>query len=94
VGRRLVGIPAEVVAQLAPGIHPAAGGRYKNLRLVHLPVHAWWLNQISAEIYFSWRFTLSDLDRLLRRLGETGRSPRPHDHHARTSIRQYLEVAV
>ena len=80
-------------------------GRYHNLRLVHLPVHASWLNQI--EIYFSivqrkvltpndftdlveveqrllgfqrryeqaaepfdWRFTRSDLDRLLRRLDE------------------------
>ena len=78
-------------------------GRYANLRLVHLPVHASWLNQI--EIYFSvvqrkvltpndftdlveverrllgfqrryqqtampfdWRYTRSDLDRLLRRL--------------------------
>jgi transposase len=78
-------------------------GRYANLRLIHLPVHASWLNQI--EIYFSvvqrkvltpndfadlaevtqrllgfqrryqqtaqpfdWRFTRSDLDRLLRRL--------------------------
>jgi hypothetical protein len=80
-------------------------GTYANLRLVHLPVHASWLNQI--EIYFSivqrkvltpndftdlaevaqrllgfqhryqqtampfdWRFTRSDLDRLLRRLDE------------------------
>jgi hypothetical protein len=80
-------------------------GRWNNLRLVHLPVHASWLNQI--EIYFSvvqrkvltpndfddlaevqqrllgfqrryqqtavpfdWRFTRSDLDRLLRRLDE------------------------
>lgn len=80
-------------------------GNYANLRLVHLPVHASWLNQI--EIYFSivqrkvltpndftdlveveqrllgfqrryeqaaepfdWRFTRSDLDRLLRRLDE------------------------
>jgi DDE superfamily endonuclease len=78
-------------------------GKYNNLRLVHLPMHASWLNQI--EIYFSivqrevltpndftdlveveqrllgfqrryqqtampfdWRFTRSDLDRLLRRL--------------------------
>jgi transposase len=78
-------------------------GKYTNLRLTHLPVHASWLNQI--EIYFSivqrkvlspndfvdldeveqrllgfqrryeqtampfdWRFTRSDLDRLLRRL--------------------------
>jgi transposase len=81
-------------------------GRYTNLRLIHLPVHASWLNQI--EIYFSvvqrkvltpndftdlieveqrllgfqrryehaaepfdWRFTRTDLDRLLRRLDET-----------------------
>jgi DDE superfamily endonuclease len=80
-------------------------GRWPNLRLVHLPVHASWLNQI--EIYFSivqrkvltpndfhdlaeveqrllafqaryeqtaapfdWRFTRSDLDRLLRRLDD------------------------
>src|SRR6266536_2194601 len=80
-------------------------GEWANLRLVHLPVHASWLNQI--EIYFSvvqrkvvtpndftdlaevearllafqcryeqtaapfdWRFTQSDLDRLLRRLEE------------------------
>jgi transposase len=80
-------------------------GNYANLCLVHLPVHASWLNQI--EIYFSivqrkvlspndftdlveveqrlpgfqrryeqaaepfdWRFTRSDLDRLLRRLDE------------------------
>jgi DDE superfamily endonuclease len=80
-------------------------GTYPNLRLVHLPIHASWLNQI--EIYFSivqrkvltpndftdlaeveqrllgfqrryeqaaapfdWRFTRSDLDRLLRRLDE------------------------
>jgi transposase len=80
-------------------------GEWANLRLVHLPVHASWLNQI--EIYFSvvqrkvvtpndftdlaevearllafqcryeqtaapfdWRFTRSDLDRLLRRLEE------------------------
>jgi DDE superfamily endonuclease len=78
-------------------------GAWPNLRLVHLPIHASWLNQI--EIYFSivqrkvltpndfadlveverrllgfqrryqqaaepfdWRFTRSDLDRLLRRL--------------------------
>ena len=81
-------------------------GRWHNLRLIHLPVHASWLNQI--EIYFSvvqrkvltpndfidlaevehrllgfqhryeqtavpfdWRYTRSDLDRLLRRLDET-----------------------
>jgi hypothetical protein len=80
-------------------------GKYHNLRLIHLPVHASWLNQI--EIYFSvvqrkvltpndfadlaeleqrllgfqrryeqtaapfdWRFTRSDLDRLLRRLDQ------------------------
>jgi hypothetical protein len=80
-------------------------GQWANLRLVHLPVHASWLNQI--EIYFSivqrkvvspndftdlaevqarllafqrryeqtaapfdWRFTRSDLDRLLCRLEE------------------------
>jgi DDE superfamily endonuclease len=80
-------------------------GQWANLRLVHLPVHASWLNQI--EIYFSvvqrkvlspndftdlaevearllafqrryeqtaapfdWRFTRSDLDRLLHRLAE------------------------
>jgi len=80
-------------------------GTWANLHLVHLPVHASWLNQI--EIYFSivqrkvvtpndfldlaevaqrllafqhryqeaavpfdWRFTRSDLDRLLRRLEE------------------------
>jgi hypothetical protein len=80
-------------------------GRYANLRLIHLPVHASWLNQI--EIYFSivqrkvltttdftdlvevqqrllgfqrryqqtampfdWRFTRSDLDRLLRQLDD------------------------
>jgi transposase len=80
-------------------------GKYTNLRLIHLPVHASWLNQV--EIYFSivqrkvltpsdfvdlaeveqrllgfqrryrqtaqpfdWRFTRSDLDRLLRRLDE------------------------
>ena len=80
-------------------------GKYANLRLIHLPVHASWLNQI--EIYFSivqrkvltpndltdlvevqqrllgfqrryqqtaapfdWRFTSSDLDRLLRRLDD------------------------
>jgi transposase len=80
-------------------------GTYANLRLIHLPVHASWLNQI--ELYFSvvqrkvltpndftdlaeveqrllgfqrryqqtampfdWRFTRSDLDRLLRRLDE------------------------
>lgn len=79
--------------------------RWPNLRLVHLPVHAWWLNQV--EIYFSvvqrkvltpndfhdlaevehrllafqaryeqtaapfdWRYTRSDLDRLLRRLAQ------------------------
>jgi transposase len=80
-------------------------GQWPTLRLVHLPVHASWLNQI--EIYFSivqrkvltpndfddlaeveqrllafqrryeqtaapfdWRFTRSDLDRLLRRLDD------------------------
>jgi transposase len=80
-------------------------GEWANLRLVHLPIHASWLNQI--EIYFSvvqrkvvspndyadlaevegrllafqrryeqtaapfnWRFTRSDLDRLLYRLDE------------------------
>ena len=80
-------------------------GEWANLRLVHLPIHASWLNQI--EIYFSvvqrkvvspndyadlaevegrllgfqrryeqtaapfnWRFTRSDLDRLLHRLDE------------------------
>jgi transposase len=80
-------------------------GQWANLRLVHLPVHASWLNQI--EIYFSvvqrkvvspndftdlaevearllafqrryeqtaapfdWRFTRSDLDRLLQQLKE------------------------
>jgi len=80
-------------------------GEWANLRLVHLPIHASWLNQI--EIYFSvvqrkvvspndyadlaevkarllafqhryertaapfnWRFTRSDLDRLLHRLEE------------------------
>jgi transposase len=80
-------------------------GKWANLRLVHLPVHASWLNQI--EIYlsvvqrkvvspndftdlaevearllaferryqqtaapFDWRFTRSDLDRLLRRLDD------------------------
>jgi transposase len=80
-------------------------GRWANLTLVHLPVHASWLNQV--EIYFSvvqrkvltpndftdlaeveqrllafqaryeqaavpfdWRFTRSDLDRLLRRLDD------------------------
>jgi transposase len=80
-------------------------GNYANLRLIHLPVHASWLNQI--ELYFSivqrkvltpndfvdlaqvqqrllgfqrryqqtampfdWRFTHTDLDRLLRRLDE------------------------
>jgi transposase len=85
-------------------------GRWANLRLVHLPLHASWLNQI--EIYFSviqrkvltpndfrdlaeverrllafqrryqqtavpfdWRFTRTDLDRLLRRLDE-------HQHRA------------
>jgi transposase len=79
--------------------------RWPNLRLLHLPIHASWLNQI--EIYFSivqrkiltpndftdlaevehcllafqlryeqtaapfdWRFTRSDLDRLLRRLDQ------------------------
>jgi hypothetical protein len=78
-------------------------GRWPNLRLIHLPVHASWLNQI--EIYFSilqrkllqpndfadlaslehaildfqryyaeiaqplqWRFTRTDLDRLLTRI--------------------------
>jgi transposase len=85
-------------------------GEWRNLRLVHLPIHASWLNQI--EIYFSviqrkvltpndfvdlaevqrrllafqrryqqtampfdWRFTRSDLDRLLRRLDQ-------HERHA------------
>jgi transposase len=85
-------------------------GAWANLTLVHLPVHASWLNQI--EIYFSvvqrkvltpndfldlaeveqrllgfqrryeqtavpfdWRFTRVDLDRLLRRLDETGTKP-------------------
>jgi transposase len=80
-------------------------GKYTKLRLIHLPLHASWLNQV--EIYFSvvqrkvltpndfvdlvevqqrllgfqrryeqtaapfdWRFTRSDLDRLLRRLDE------------------------
>ena len=94
-------------------------GQWANLRLVHLPVHASWLNQI--EIYFSvvqrkvvspndftdlaevearllaferryqqtaapfdWRFTRSDLDRLLRRLddheqlAQAARPPRAH----------------
>jgi len=81
-------------------------GEYKNLRLVHLPVHASWLNQIEivfsviqrkvltpndftdlaeaqqrllafqaryqqAAAPFDWRYTRSDLDRLLRRLDET-----------------------
>ena len=85
-------------------------GAWANLTLIHLPVHASWLNQI--EIYFSivqrkvltpndfldlaeveqrlhgfqrryeqtavpfdWRFTRVDLDRLLRRLDETGTKP-------------------
>jgi transposase len=88
-------------------------GEWANLRLVHLPVHASWLNQI--EIYFSvvqrkvvspndftdlaevearllafqrryqqtaaaydWRFTRSDLDRLLHQLDE-------HEQLARTA---------
>jgi transposase len=94
-------------------------GQWPTLRLVHLPVHASWLNQI--EIYFSvvqrkvvspndftdlaevearllaferryqqtaapfdWRFTRSDLDRLLRRLddheqlAQAARPPRAH----------------
>jgi transposase len=81
-------------------------GEYKNLRLVHLPVHASWLNQIEivfsviqrkvltpndftdpaaleqqllgfqhryqqTAVPFDWRFTRSDLHRLLRRLDET-----------------------
>jgi transposase len=81
-------------------------GKHKNLRLVHLPVHASWLNQIEiafsviqrkvltpndftdlaaleqrllgfqrryqqTAVPFDWRFTRSDLDRLLRRLDET-----------------------
>jgi transposase len=81
-------------------------GEYKNLRLIHLPVHASWLNQIEivfsviqrkvltpndftdlavltqrllgfqrryqqTAVPFDWRFTRSDLDRLLRRLDET-----------------------
>jgi hypothetical protein len=83
---------------------------WANLTLIHLPVHASWLNQI--EIYFSivqrkvltpndfldlaevqqrllgfqhryqqtavpfdWRFTRSDLNRLLRRLDETDTEP-------------------
>jgi hypothetical protein len=81
-------------------------GDYKNLRLVHLPVHASWLNQIEivfsviqrkvltpndftdlaaleqrllgfqrryqqTAVPFDWRFTRSDLARLLRRLDET-----------------------
>jgi transposase len=80
-------------------------GEWANLRLVHLPVHASWLNQIElvfsviqrkvlspndftdlAEVEgrllafqrryeqtaapFNWRFTRSDLDRLLHRLDE------------------------
>ncbi len=82
---------------------------YPNLTLVHLPIHASWLNQI--EIFFSilqrkvltpadaaslddlgqritafqtgyeaiatpfaWKFTRSDLDKLLTRLGDTGPS--------------------
>jgi hypothetical protein len=86
-------------------------GQWANLRLVHLPVHASWLNQI--EIYFSivqrkvlspndftdladvdrrllgfqhrygqaaipfdWRYTRSDLDRLLRRLDQHERLTR------------------
>jgi transposase len=86
-------------------------GRWANLRLVHLPVHASWLNQI--EIYFSivqrkvltpndftdlvevehrllgfqrryeqtavpfdWRYTKTDLDRLLRRLDDHERLAR------------------
>jgi hypothetical protein len=35
----------------AGGRGAATGGRVANVRLVHLPVHASWLNQ--AEIYFS-----------------------------------------
>jgi len=83
-------------------------GNYANLVLVHLPIHASWLNQV--EIYFSivqrkvlqpndfadlaaleqrllafarhyqqiakpfqWKFTRSDLDRLLARLDQDGR---------------------
>ena len=86
-------------------------GAWPNLRLVHLPVHASWLNQI--EIYFSivprkvltpndfldsaevehrllcfqrryeqmavpfdWRYTKTDLDRLLRRLDDHERLAR------------------
>jgi hypothetical protein len=85
-------------------------GAWENLRLVHLPIHASWLNQV--EIYFSvvqrkvltpndfpdlaeverrllgfqrryqqtavpfdWRFTCSDLAKLLRRLDD-------HEHRA------------
>lgn len=88
-------------------------GKYNNLRLIHLPVHASCLNQI--EIYFSivqrkvltpsdftnlgevaqrllgfqrryqqtampfdWRFTRTDLERLLRRLDD-------HEHLARVA---------
>ena len=83
-------------------------GSYANLVLVHLPIHASWLNQV--EIYFSvvqrkvlqpndfadlaaverrllafgrhyqqiakpfeWKFTRSDLDRLLAQLDQDGR---------------------
>jgi hypothetical protein len=99
-------------------------GRWRNLRLVHLPVHASWLNQI--ELYFSIvqhkvlspnDFTdLAEVEHQLlgfqhryeqtaaRSTGATPRPtstgffadsatttsrPAPHDHHARTSIRQY-----
>jgi transposase len=88
-------------------------GGWANLRLVHLPIHASWLNQIEvyfsvvqrkvlspndftdlgeverrllgfqhrygqAAIPFDWRYTRSDLDRLLRRLDE-------HEHPARAA---------
>jgi hypothetical protein len=80
-------------------------GRYANLRLIHVPVHASWLNQVEiycsvvqrkvlspndftdlgevehrllgfqrrseqTAVLFDWRFTRSDLDRLLRRLDD------------------------
>jgi hypothetical protein len=95
-------------------------GTYANLRLIHLPVHASWRNQV--ELYFSivqrkvlspndfvdlvevaqrllgfqrryqqtampfdWRFTRSDLDRLLRRLDDQEQLTKPHDHRTPTS---------
>jgi putative heme degradation protein len=58
--------------------------RWPNLCLVHLPVHASWLNQI--EIYFerryqqiatpfAWKFTRADLNRLLARLAAEQPTP-------------------